>query len=584
MYSNNSGSLVQFASTGTTNITIPDALWETWPVDGLGRRTPTLSRRIDNLTISQVPYVGNTLKIDITDDLGQFWPFFYIYPVTPIGNPGWFFNYSYGASYTAQFNYPLRNKSLSFRIHGDGGVGNTYTWTNLSLAFEDGPGDPGAPAMGMSLYGWGTFPSTTRGIYGPDHITQLTSITTPAVLGNLPSSVTTYEQILVSTDSTDIKFTNPTSELVLPAGNTGLIVGSDGQVYVWGSNLGPSHGDGQHDPAQHPYAAAMPGLSNIATIGMATQRSAEVAASGYAVTFDGDLYVWGGNQTGQLGLGTRTILNVDPPTLADHFTPVLSLSGVRSVHGAGGGANGVNPDGQFAVAHMLDGTVQATGSRNIDGVLSRGFFGPGGTTYYTTWDNCILPPGTVASVVANSGYIMFIMTDGTVWGVGRGSFGELGPTIDAATSVNTPTLIHTDLADIVEASGIALVSFFRTSTGLVYALGTDQNGSSGTGQPTDGTFRLLSTPTLVQMPVPAASLSKPNHFSSVSGAIGIDGFVYTWGFGAATSHGDGIATHRSTPYRGTTLTKAGELIAGGTISFVLSSAVIRQGRAWAQIL
>ncbi|MBF6558145.1 MAG: hypothetical protein IVW52_18720 [Acidimicrobiales bacterium] len=120
-------------------------------------------------------------------------------------------------------------------------------------------------------------------------------------------------------------------------------IGSDGHLYAWGSNEGGALGNGTSGGlSTTPVVVSLPsGVTPTA-----------IAASGnpYATGSDGHLYAWGGNNVGQLGIGT----NVGPDSCSGEScstTPVVvSLpSGVTAtaISGNGGTAYAIGSDGHL---------------------------------------------------------------------------------------------------------------------------------------------------------------------------------------------------------------------------------------------
>ncbi len=129
-----------------------------------------------------------------------------------------------------------------------------------------------------------------------------------------------------------------------------LAVTQDGQVWAWGFNgLGQL---GLGDQVSRTLATPVPGLGNVQKVWAVLYRS-------FALTSGGELLVWGGFNDDPMG-GGRTEMNAQ-----DHWKPgpVPGLSGVADV--------AVAPYGQFVTALKTDGTVWSWGT-NVNGVFANG--------------------------------------------------------------------------------------------------------------------------------------------------------------------------------------------------------------------
>jgi hypothetical protein len=133
-----------------------------------------------------------------------------------------------------------------------------------------------------------------------------------------------------------------------------------------------------------------------------------------ALAFDGKVWAWGSNSTGQLGDGTT--INRDTPI------QVLNLANVSSI------AAGDN----HTVALRDDGTVWAWGF-NGNGQLGNG------TTINRNTPVRVQNLANVVSITAGDNHTVALKYDGTVWAWGSNSTGQLGD----GTLINrhTPTQV-----------------------------------------------------------------------------------------------------------------------------------------------
>lgn len=128
-----------------------------------------------------------------------------------------------------------------------------------------------------------------------------------------------------------------------------LAVTSDGNVWAWGDNMDGQLGDGTDINRNNPVQVS--GLSGIVKV--FANKSNNAGASGadsYALKADGTLWVWGKNNSGQLGIGSYSSTNIP---MQSQITNVQNIA-VGSAH---------------TVAVKTDGTVWAWG-HNFNGQIT----------------------------------------------------------------------------------------------------------------------------------------------------------------------------------------------------------------------
>ncbi len=261
-----------------------------------------------------------------------------------------------------------------------------------------------------------------------------------------------------------------------------------------------------------------------------------------SLTSSGEVWSWGANDFGQLGIGNNTTTGI--PKKADGLADVVSIhSGIRST---------------FAVKR--DGSVWAWGD-NREGQLGIG----NNTIQY-------LPtqiPGLsgVADIKGGEGYhTLALMKDGSVWAWGKNTNGQLG--IGTKVSRNTPSVIP-GLSGIKAVAAGGYHSLVLKSDGTVWAFGFNNEGELG-----DGT-------TLDQVvPVQVQGL---DHVTAISAgfyhnvALKDDGTVWTWGRNNDNQLGDGSADDRGIPVQVSGLSGIKAIAAGGYHSLALDE----RGHVWA---
>ena len=236
----------------------------------------------------------------------------------------------------------------------------------------------------------------------------------------------------------------------------------------------------------------------------------------------GAVYAWFDNDSGQLGIGKCC-------SAFSTSTPSASLmpSGTTSTATAAGRG------------HSL--VVTSTGSVYAFGDNTRGQLGTGNTTNTDAPVKTSMPAGVVTNAVA-AGWdsSLGLTSTGAVYAWGYNAFGQLG--IGTTKNASVPVLVH--LPAGVKATAIAEGQYHGlavTSTGAVYAWGSNAFGQLGTGSTTAS-----SLPVLVHLPagVVAVAVGAGDSHSLV---VTSTGAVYAFGKNSFGQLGDGTTTNRLVP-------------------------------------
>jgi alpha-tubulin suppressor-like RCC1 family protein len=233
-----------------------------------------------------------------------------------------------------------------------------------------------------------------------------------------------------------------------------LALTSDGSVWAFGNNGAGQLGNGTLASSYVP--VQVPGLTGVTQI-------AAGGEFGLALRSDGTLWAWGRNGTGQLGNGTTN----------DSFVPV-QVSGLSRVTQIAAGWD-------FAMAAATRGFVTTLTSVWTWGDNDFGQLGDGALASRST-------PGQVSGIDVplirgiSAGYesSMVLGSDGSVWGWGGDSEGQLGNAASKLLWVRPEETIGMDSGITQIAAGAFHVLALR-SDGTVLAWGDNEAGEIGNG-------------------------------------------------------------------------------------------------------
>jgi len=273
------------------------------------------------------------------------------------------------------------------------------------------------------------------------------------------------------------------------------------QVWVWGAdndngNLGQNNQTIYNSPVQ------LGSLDNWRTLGGGNCDNNNTYG---IINTSGELFVWGWNQNGELGLND-TVYRSSPVQV-----PGTTWANVIMRHRAG------------MMAAKTDGTLWTWGI-NEDG----GF----GIPSYSHDDRVSSPvqiPGTTWSTLphhygtGSSGRCWAVKTDGTLWGWGRDNYGRLGlnrPSPVSSLWYSSPVQVTTETNWTYLNSAPGNTSVINTS-GELFIWGDNYYAELGLN--TQGSY--VSSPTQI----PGSTWSKVTLGGTSSYAIKTDGTLWAWG-------------------------------------------------------
>jgi alpha-tubulin suppressor-like RCC1 family protein len=258
-------------------------------------------------------------------------------------------------------------------------------------------------------------------------------------------------------------------------GGVNLVLGSDGNVYAWGADDDGQIGDGSLTGGDvvTPVQALLP--AGI------TATAVSSGATSLALGSDGNVYAWGSNTWGALGIGTIAVGSSTTPVRVSLPTGVTATAI----------ASGYNTN----LAVGSDGNVYAWGNGQY------GQLGNGTTDLEATTPVRVSLPGGVAATAVSEGYYssLALGSDGNVYAWGFNGAGQLG---DGSTA-DSPTPVRVSLPGGVTATAVSAggeMSVALGSDGNIYSWGNNQDGELG-----DASSAGSLTPVQVLLPDGAAA-------------------------------------------------------------------------------
>ena len=407
-----------------------------------------------------------------------------------------------------QFWGSIGGNGQRVRGHSAGRLGLAVVVVAASVLTAVGAASAPAGAVGAPiLEGWGYNAWGQLGNGGSSDATTPQAISLPAGVAAVTVATGGYHSLAIGSDgilyswglngsgqlgngtttnsSTPVVVQLPTNvhaTSVAAGAYTSLAIGSDGRAYAWGDN---AFGEVGNSTITAPYSSTPVQVSTPAT-----GTIVAIAAGQYhdlAIRSNGNIFAWGYNNDGQLGIGTMTTTSTP--------TRVFLPAGVTARFIAGGGYHSlaVGSDGNtYSWGLGLHGEL-GNGTRNTS-------LSPGLVT---------MPVGVTSTNVAAGLYHSFaIGSDGHIYSWGQNAYGQLGTGLAGGTSlpalVNLPSGAHPSAVSAGLYYGLALLP-----DGSIYGWGLN-----GAGQLGNGTFVNQTSPVKVSFPFNATFTALASNSSS----------------------------------------------------------------------
>ena len=240
---------------------------------------------------------------------------------------------------------------------------------------------------------------------------------------------------------------------VAAGGNISFALLDDGTVRSWGMNDDGHLGNGEGETGLNSYTPVkVLNLTNIVQVAAGHDH-------GVALDYDGNVFVWGYNEVGQMG-------NDDDE---DVLIPI-------KVEGLPGGAVSIAANRLNTIVALDNGEVWATGG-GID--PDEGLYFNWDATQIETFEFVHLSSfSNIVKVSSNGMSILALDDEGRVWGVGANEQGNLGL---GDNDSRAAAYMVEDFDDVVEITGGSHHTLIRLENGSVYGMGVTNFGQLAQG-------------------------------------------------------------------------------------------------------
>ncbi|MET3290435.1 UNVERIFIED_CONTAM: uncharacterized protein YjdB/alpha-tubulin suppressor-like RCC1 family protein [Brevibacillus sp. OAP136] len=314
-----------------------------------------------------------------------------------------------------------------------------------------------------------------------------------------------------------------------------MAVAKDGYAYAWGRNDEGQLGIGnmgnawktEHFPQRQPKKDN----TNYTAVWAGGNHS-------FAKNALGNVYVWGSNQSSELGAKSNS---------GREKSPLL----IDSLHGLTKIVSGASHTAAMISANRIDtagdNTLGQRGNPGFSGTEQFKLIYPD-YTGYTGFEN-------FKDIASGDNFVLALQNNGTIWGWGDNASGQL---TFAETKQATPRKI-TALTNVTTMAAGKGHSLAVTSDGKVYAWGNNQYGQLGN----------LANGTKVLTPVEIPVFADKNVVQLAAGdgfsvALTASGDVYTWGRNDQGQLGLGNTTQTNVPKKVPGLGEVKEIAAGNS--------------------
>ena len=281
------------------------------------------------------------------------------------------------------------------------------------------------------------------------------------------------------------------------------LVKNNGEMWMWGSNNYGQLGDGTTESKDH-VKDCVKVLDNVKAVSIDFGMSA-------AITENGDLFTWGKNYYGQIGNGKTE----------GQTTPVKILENVKKVSIGNGHCAAMTKDGKLYAWGLNDSGQLGIDSNENQSTPMR----------VEDWED-------VTNISLGAKHSAAVRADGSLWIWGDNYHYQLGLAGHENTRESVPNKVNID--NVKEVALFQYMSSALTESGDLYIWG-DTSSSIGNGSST------ALVPYLALENVLTYKIWTPFNYTDHIAAIRTDGSLWMWGCNSQGQVGNGTKDSQGTP-------------------------------------
>ena len=279
----------------------------------------------------------------------------------------------------------------------------------------------------------------------------------------------------------------------------------NGELYAWGDNSDGQLGIGNTDNQTKPVKVT--GITGKIKQLITLKYDGEALLdyfSVYALTEDGSLYAWGNNSDGQLGIG-----NTDNQTKPVKVTAITDK--IKEL---------IVPEPYLFSSILI--AITEDNSLYTWGYNRYGELGIGSNEHEVYIPTKVNLPGKIKEIMHNSDSVYTILEDGSLYAWGYNYNGQLGVGDEVNRNIPAKVDLPGKIKELIADSDSV---YAMLEDGSLYAWGDNYNGQLGVGDEMD-----RNTPTKVNLPSKIKELMLLDIGYGSLYAILEDGSLYEWGY------------------------------------------------------